>query len=200
MPQDNLHMTSLEVTHSKTAPEIAALVEKMRPGISGIVNHTLTHRPRLLKPAIGYDASAIALNFIPAAGEGLTEGRTAKDDAYSYHHFRRDLYSLCEQAGTRVDSRYVVPSAHLTIGRFITTKDFAKDDDESSSDMAKMKRLVDKIEEINAWLQAEYWPSEDGSPVRAGGEWIIGSEKGLDSRMGKLWYGGGQTVELGKGF
>jgi hypothetical protein len=31
-------------------------------------------------------------------------------------------------------------------------------------------------------------------------EWLVGDGKGLDCREGALWYGGGQTVRLGKGF
>lgn len=200
MPRDNLHTTSLEVAHSKTKAEIQALVEVTQPGIPAIVNYPQSHRARLIKPMVGYDASAIALTFLPAAGESLSNGRRAEDDLYSYHHFRRDLYDLCGKLDLPVDSRYVVPTAHLTVGRFLTTRDFSKPSEDNTPDLAKMKVLVDKIEEINAWLKAEYWPREDGLPIKAGGEWIVGQEKGLDCRQGQLWYGGGQTVQLGQGF
>jgi hypothetical protein len=28
----------------------------------------------------------------------------------------------------------------------------------------------------------------------------VGQEKGLDCRQGTLWYGGGETIRIGKGF
>ena len=47
------------------------------------------------------------------------------------------------------------------------------------------------------WLSEEYWPKHDGT-IKLGGEIIIGDEKGLDFRKGTLWYGGGETVYLGR--
>ncbi|EON65547.1 hypothetical protein W97_04785 [Coniosporium apollinis CBS 100218] len=196
MPTDCLHMTALEITHSRTDAEIKSLVETMHPSIPTIVDYTLTHRARLVKPMIGFDAQALALSFVPAAGEALPPGRTKADDKYTYHHLRRDLYTLSKER-LKVDSRYVVPSSHLTIGRFITAEDFSSD---GKSDPEKMRQLVEKIEGVNEWLQAEYWPKENDAAIKDGGEWIVGQEKGLDCREGTLWYGGGKTVQLGRGF
>jgi hypothetical protein len=61
----------------------------------------------------------------------------------------------------------------------------------------KMVAYIKCAEEVNAWLQKEYWPTAAG--IKEGGEWIVGQEKGLDCRKGALWYGGGETVHLGKG-
>jgi len=64
-----------------------------------------------------------------------------------------------------------------------------------------MKCWLNGIEEINAWLESEFWPVDGQTgPIKTGGEWIVGQEKGLDLRKGRLWYGGGETVRLGKGF
>ena len=137
-----------------------------------------------MKPVVSFDAQALALSFLPAAGE---PGRSLEDDQYSYHHLRRDLFAQAHAGGVKVGSRYVVPSAHLTIGRFIKAQDF---------DMAELMRVVD---EINAWLEKEFWPTENG--IKDGGEWVVGQEKGLEVRKGTLWYGsGGETVVLGEGF
>jgi hypothetical protein len=198
MPQDKLHITALEVTHSKTASEIQALVNQAQAQIPNITNYTYNHRARLIKPLIGYDASAIALSFVPAAGEGLHDGRTLEDDEFTYHHLRRDLFSLCRDAGLQVESRYVVPSSHLTIGRFIHSKDF--ENEEGSSDPQKIQNLVAKIEEINAWLEKELWPEHNGGEIPDGGEFNVGQEKGLHCGTGTLWYGGGEAVHLGKGY
>lgn len=190
MPQDSLHLTALEITHSKTAPEIQSLVSAMRSSIPEICDYTHTHRARLIKPIIGFDASALALSFVPATEKD--------DDTYTYHHLRRDLYALCSETGVQVDSRYVVPSSHLTIGRFIKAEDF--EDEKGVLESRKMDALIAKIEEINEWLKDEFWPECNGGKVKGGGEWVVGEGKGLICRMGTVWYGGGESVYVGKGF
>lgn len=109
MPRDNLHITALEVTHSKKEEEIKLIVDSARDRMPDITDFTFDHRARLIKPMIGFDASALALSFVPAAGEPSALARTRQDDAYTYHHLRRDLYSFCQEIGVAVDSRYVVP-------------------------------------------------------------------------------------------
>ncbi|KAI7582015.1 hypothetical protein KC343_g9373, partial [Hortaea werneckii] len=194
MPPPNLHMTALEITHSLTAQEIQALVDQMRPGVPDITDYTMDHRARLVKPMLSFDAQALALSFLPAAGE---PGRNAEEDAYTYHHLRRDLHTKAEATGVKVASRYVIPSAHLTIGRFITKQDFA--DGEGKVSHSSIEKLIAKIEEINEWLRQEYWP-QPGNTASCG-EWTVGQEKGLEYRKGTLWYGGGgETVHLGTGF
>jgi len=221
MPQDSLHMTALEITHSLTAPEIDQLVEQSRSGIAAITDYTYSHRARIVKPSLSYDAQAFALSFLPAAGEpcAVDPSRKPEDDDFTYHHLRRDLYALTSATGVKVASRYVVPSAHLTVGRFIKTCD--TETAEGKVDQARMKEIVQAVDEINDWLKAEFWPV-DGQEIKAGGEWIVGEGKGLDNRKGALWYvfsslpcrmslrlltfplsrygSGGETIRLGKGF
>lgn len=194
MPPPNLHMTALEITHSLTEPEIDELVKQMLVGVPDITDYTYTHRARLVKPVVSFDAQALALSFLPAAGE---PGSSKEEDSYSYHHLRRDLFTKAQATGVKVASRYVVPSAHLTIGRFITSTDFETTDGKVNH--AKLKAFIDKIEEINHLLEDEFWPKN--GQIKDGGEWIVGEEKGLEYRKGTLWYGsGGETVHLGKGF
>jgi len=198
MPVNNLHLTALELTHSLTSPEIHAIIAALgSPAIEAMTDYPYSHRARLIKPMLSYDGAAVALSFLPAAGEGLPispsipSERTKEDDAFTYHHLRRDLFNIAIKAGVSVDSRYVVPSSHITVGRFLT-----QDDHESPQ---KMRDWIAKIESVNQWLEEEWWPKEGG--VRdEGKEWIVGTEKGLDFRQGTLWYGGGETVRLGKGF
>ncbi|KAF2102035.1 hypothetical protein NA57DRAFT_73470 [Rhizodiscina lignyota] len=197
MPPPNLHLTAIEVNHSQTAETIAALVEAIKPSLPTLVNYTQSHRARLIKPMISYDAQALALSFLPAAGEALPPGRTADEDSYSYHHLRRDLYTTAEKAGVQVASRYVVPSAHLTIARFIDRGDFS--DADGKPDPEKMKQLVETVEELNHWLESEFWPKE-GDERREGVQWIVGEERGLDCRAGTVWYGGGRSEMVGAGF
>ena len=201
MPLDNLHMTVMEVAHSKTKDEIASLIETLQAHCKEIADHTNTHRARLVKPLLSYDTAALALSFVPAAGESLSHGRTLEDDTYTYHHLRRDTYAALTEAGIQVGSRYVVPSAHLTIARFNSPNFFGGDplDGSVTLDIKKRKHWIHEIEMINKWLEAEFWP-EEGELIKPGGEWIVGEEKGLDFRNGTLWYGGGDTIYLGEGF
>ena len=196
MPVDCLHMTALEITHSKTEAEIERLVNIMESMVPEIADFTYNHRARLVKPMLSYDAAAIALSFLPAAGEGLPKAKATDADTYTYHHLRRDLYGLCKSAGVEVASRYVVPSSHLTIARFVTQEDISNKDG-NGIDPGKVGGLVEKLEEINAELRSRYWSEGSLTSERS---WIVGEEKGLDYRRGTLWYGGGHSHYVGKGF
>lgn len=193
MPTHKMHMTALEVAFSKTPSEIAALVERLRPAMPDITSYTYRHRTRLVKPMVSHDTSAVAVSFLPAAGEAKLSpdpaDGVAQHDDFTYHHLRRDLFDKVRDAGLQVESRYQVPSAHITLGRFLDEADHDTPD--------KRRRWVSAIDEINAWLEREVWDAEDGPFV---GEWLVGQERGLDARAGTLWYGGGRTVLLGEGF
>lgn len=199
MPIECLHMTALEIDFSRTAGEIEEIVNTMSGKIPEITDYPFNHRARLIKPILSYDTAAIALSFVPAAGESPPDERQKAADTYTYHHLRRDLYTLSKSMGVEVASRYVVPSAHLTIARFVTQNDISISEEDETPDPLKVQKLLDGIEMINAELQDRYWPKDD-QQIKAGGEWIVGQEKGLECRKGTLWYGGGETVRLGKGF
>ena len=192
MPLDCLHMTVLEAAHSQTEGEISRLVEMMRSKIPEITNHTYSHRARLIKPMLSYDAAAIALSFLPAAGEDIHDDRDPKADGYTYHHLRRDIYALSKGTGVEIASRYVVPSSHLTIARFVTQQDFAIAGG-GAMDKQKIANLVEKLVSINDGLQAKYWSEQTM-------DWQIGETKGLVCRRGTVWYGGGQSQHEGRGF
>jgi hypothetical protein len=208
MPLSNMHLTALEITHSLTDAQIKSIVTNLTPAIiAEMTDYTFTHRARLIKPMLSYDGAALALSFLPAAGECLLsststtsngEARAAKEDAFTYHHLRRNLFNLAKKSGVSIDSRYVVPSSHITLGRFLTQKDHDTHE--------KMEKWIGLIEEINRWLEEEFWPKagqevtgEKGGKWKEA-EWVVGEERGLDCREGALWYGGGQTVRIGKGF
>ncbi|MCJ1466549.1 hypothetical protein MMC07_005169 [Pseudocyphellaria aurata] len=199
MPADCLHMTALELTHSRSQAEIEELVHVLRSKIPEITDYTLDHRARLVQPWLSYDSQAIALSFLPCSRLSVSEVSTHEADAYTYHHLRRDLYDLCSTSGATVASRYVVPSAHLTIARFVTHEGLQRNDQGVISDPGYMAKWIQHLNEINVWLEEEYWPRPD-SLIKEGGEWIVGEEKGLECRKGTLWYGGGERVRLGRGF
>ncbi|KAK4447864.1 RNA ligase/cyclic nucleotide phosphodiesterase [Podospora aff. communis PSN243] len=207
MPPHRMHLTTLEIAHSRTPEEIADMVSKVRPSMSKLTHITYTRRSRLVKPFISYDLSAVAVSFLPAAGEkvvspapalphdksiahpGWNDEGTEKADAYTYHHLRRDVFELAKDTGVEIGSRYVVPSAHITLGRYLNHADHKTPE--------QRQRWVQKIDEINHWLEKEVWDVGDGEFV---GEWIVGQERGLDARCGTLWYGGGKTIVSGEGF
>jgi hypothetical protein len=197
MPLDRLHLTALEITHSLTDPEIHAIIAAMGScTVEKMTDYPYSHRARLIKPILSYDGAAVALSFLPAAGESLPSSsshdeRTKDDDKFTYHHLRRDLFNIARATGVSIDSRYVVPSSHITLGRFLT-----QDDHDTKE---KMEKWFEKIDEINEWLEKELWP-KNGEERKLKAEWLVGDGKGLDCREGRLWYGGGQTVRLGKGF
>ena len=181
MPPDNLHLTILEMAHSKTPAEITSMLNQMRPMIPAICEpKILQDRVRLVKPLLSYDGAAIALSFLPAAGERFP----TLADVSTYHHLRRDLYNMCSKTGVEVASRYVVPSAHLTIARFV---------DQSLLHEKKIPALIETIEAINKDLETLPYVS----PMSA--QWIIGEEKSLDCRIMTVWYGGGESAYVSKG-
>lgn len=178
-------MTVLEVTYSQTESEITRLVKLMGVTIPEITDFTFDHRTKLVKPMLSFDAAAIALSFLPATGEETSGVSKSKKDDYTYHHLRRDIYALSKRTGVEVASRYVVPSSHLTIARFVTQEDFMKDEG-NGLDTRKIASMIRRIEVINASLDDE-------------GGWTVGEEKGLVCRTGSLWYGGGQSQHEGRG-
>jgi hypothetical protein len=204
MPPDNLHITVLELIFSVPEPEMQRIVDTLLANGTAeeIANTTFNQphcRPRLVKPMVSFDAAAMALSFVPAAGEKQQNPEDGGDgDDFTYHHLRRDIYDKVVAAGVKPASRYAVPSAHLTIARFINQNGFVGEDG-MAFDREKVKGVIEKIEEVNERLQAKYWPSDDAG-IPTGGDWRIGQEKGLDFRKGTLWYGGGETVVLGKGY
>lgn len=198
MPLHRMHMTTLELAFSKTTEEMRQLTATAQPSIPRIVSYTYNHRSRLVKPLISYDLSAFAVSFLPAAGEDVlspspSEPQTTQDvvsgDSYTYHHLRRDVFNMTKDSGVEIGSRYQVPSAHVTLGRYLTDKDH--------DTPQKRESWVRAIEEVNQWLMDEVWDKPEAQFI---GEWIVGQERGLDARNGTLWYGGGRTILLGEGF
>ena len=194
VPASNLHMTTLEIAHSLTEVEISAQVALLEARLEEITNFTLSHPARLVQPMVSFDSSAVALSFVPAARLSSASAQ----NSYTYHHLRRDLHSLCEDTGAAVRSRYIVPSAHLTIARFVTNNDFVQNGDHKPLSPQRLELWLKRIENVNQWLEETYWTDSDDN-IPSGGEWIVGSEKGLECCIGTLWYGDGITVRLGKG-
>jgi vesicle-fusing ATPase len=199
MPLDRLHMTALEVAHSLTESEIERVLQIMKPMIPKIADYPFNHRAKLVKPSLSYDTQAIALSFLPASDEAMPEALDGSANVYTYHHLRRDLYDRCKSTGVAIGSRYVAPSAHLTLARFVTKGNLVGGDQSQIPNLVGMAKWVSHLEDINTWLRDEYWPG-GGSATETEGEWVVGDERGLECRVGTVWYGGGRSVSVGKSF
>ncbi|KAE8383328.1 RNA ligase/cyclic nucleotide phosphodiesterase [Aspergillus bertholletiae] len=207
-PPDFLHMTVMEMASGRTEADIEAfLVHLQESGtIPDLVDYTFHHRTRLVKPILSYDAAAMALSFVPAAGEKVAVGNQpycSEGDGYTYHHLRRDLFDRLTATGLLMKPRYIVPSAHVTIARFITRNGCMAEGSGPEGvqvvDQGRIAALVKRTEQINEKLRQKYWPQENGT-MSAKGEWIVGQGKGLELCKGRSFYGGGEKVVAGKGF
>lgn len=191
-------MTTLEIIPARTAPEVDELVAFLQANapLQEIVNYTLSHRARLGSPIVSYDASALALSFVPVTESLEGEPAGADDSSYTYHHLRSDLYDMVTQSGCQIGARYNFPSAHLTIARF--TVPVGGDSSQTLESLCERAvKLVEKIEDINLELTSNHW-KRFGHPSR--GEWVVGQERGLQLHKGKTWYGAGNAVLVGEGF
>lgn len=181
----------------KTPEVISSTVSAVRPSLPAITTHTFFNRCRLVKPQISFDLSAFALSFVPASGESTvspppgadTDPKIEAKDDYTYHHLRRDIFDKIQECGIKVGSRYQVPSAHITLGRFLSNNNHDTPE--------KRKKWIEAIENVNKWLVEEVHEKNNQDFL---GEWIVGQQAGLDARSGALWYGGGRTIQVGEGF
>lgn len=212
VPGDNLHMTVLEICSSLTEPEVEEVIAPLQNTLSQILDYSYTHRTRLLKPLINCDASGIAISFVPAAGETLDANlsRNAEEDRYTYHHLRRDIYQMAIKTGTKVKSRYITPSAHITIARFMTNDGFLNNasppyndgggQETTFLDSERIQTLLDKIEQLNTWLEVEHWPRDSVGGFKKATVWNVGEEVGLVFAKGRAWYGKGTEVMTGQAY
>ncbi|KAI5851727.1 RNA ligase/cyclic nucleotide phosphodiesterase [Morchella snyderi] len=179
MPLANLHLTVLEIAHSLTRPEIDAITTQLRPALPHMVNLATASEKRraaLIRPLLSFDSAALALSFVTEAADGSAS-------TYTYHHLRRDLHQLAVDRGAPIGPRYTVPSAHITVARFVTGGGV------EAWGAARREAWVAGIEAVNAWIGREW---------RDRLRWVVGEERGVEFRSGVLWYGGGEAVAVGK--
>lgn len=195
-------MTTFELASSRTWTEVKELVAHLENHgvIADIANYTSTHRTRLIKPMVSYDTTAIALSFVPAAGEEVVQSARGStgDDGYTYHHLRRDICGALTATGGQFNPRYSLPSAHITIARFMSQDGFqleGSQPDGPGVDRGSVAALIKRIESINERLKHKHSAEETGTAC-----WVVGQEKGLQLQGGQSWYGEGETLFMGKGF
>ncbi|KAJ6134396.1 hypothetical protein N7523_000718 [Penicillium sp. IBT 18751x] len=184
---------TLSGKEKRDVDEVTAFLQANAP-LQDLVNYTQTHRARLGRPVVSYDASALALSFLPVF-EGTGKTNEAENGSYSYHHLRRDLYDRVTQSGCQIGARYCVPSAHITIARLVVPVGSTHEEELAALE-GKVVKLVEKLEDINQELRSNDW-KRFGNPSR--GEWTVGQEQGLELNKGVAWYGTGEKVMIGQG-
>ncbi|KAI1863200.1 uncharacterized protein JN550_009726 [Neoarthrinium moseri] len=178
-PASWLHMTVVEIVHSQPDDVVKQTVIQLLQCLSALVNLVLEHPVVLGRPQLNYDDATVTMTFVPIG-----------EREYTYLHLRRDIANMCTEHGVEVGSRYFTTSSHITIVRFV--------DSAGLETRASRKAWVEKIEGLNSELREKYWRRNLGEGPSKAGQWMIGAERGLEVRKGRLWYGGGETVQYGK--
>lgn len=191
-PQDCLHMTVIVVALSITPKELVDKTIKFKPCLKKLASIFHGQQIRLVKPKLSFNEGGVALSFVPAADEETQDSRTKTTD-YTYLHLRRDIFALCSEKGVDAETQKGATACHITLARFITQEDHNRNGNPSQEAMASW---VTGIEEINEMLAQKYWPHEGSVPPESG-SWVIDGRRSLDIRAGTIWYGGGQSLDLG---
>jgi len=63
-----------------------------------MTDYTLTHRARLIKPMLSYDGAALALSFLPAAGEGLSTTSKSPSEEHGEKERTAQDESVCSRS------------------------------------------------------------------------------------------------------
>ncbi|KKK12163.1 hypothetical protein AOCH_002683, partial [Aspergillus ochraceoroseus] len=129
--------------YARPPQHIKDLIAEIQQEIRDVApNYTFHSRTRLVKPLLSYDASAMAVSFVPASGAPTSRSargpsQRGYDDAYTYHHLRRDLARHVMASGVQIAARYIVPSAHVTIARFVTRDGFLLEGEKGDGEQDK---------------------------------------------------------------
>jgi hypothetical protein len=170
MPLHKLHISLLEIAHNTTPAIVDERVKQLRPHFPKLLAYPQNNPTHLFRPQLACDTSSLVVKFLPVTGTNTS---------YTYHHLRRDLFDQVSTLGIIMCPRYVVPSAHITVARFIDNVDFEMDGKTVEEKMRKWWKLIDNI---NVWLAS--LPDEKGM-------WTIDN---AECRTGTQWYGGGESV------
>jgi 2'-5' RNA ligase len=102
-PAGDLHLTLIELCSSRPQREVETLAATVAQALPAMA-HTAP-RALLVRPLLGYDRRACALNFLPA------------DDALQT--LRRHLVNSLARHGIAIAPRYAPQSAHVTLMRYL---------------------------------------------------------------------------------
>jgi 2'-5' RNA ligase len=103
-PPSDLHLTLIEICHSRTPEDVRRIASIVGPEINRIA--AMASLPTVDSPMLVFDSHAVALNFLPT------------DDALQ--NARQSILEGLVNTGISVDSRHETKSAHVTLMRYIT--------------------------------------------------------------------------------
>ncbi|KAM0749499.1 hypothetical protein T439DRAFT_357835 [Meredithblackwellia eburnea MCA 4105] len=169
-PISQVHITLLEVAHSLPS---ATHEEYLRsPAFTSRISSLcdLEHLPSpsgvpplLHSPVLNLDPTAISLSFLPRGS--------------AYHQLRQILFSSYgSETSPALKARYIHPSAHLTVVRFLKP--------------IKGEKVRDLVKAVSA-LNVRLSESALGSTI-----WNIENkeETRVECTSGQVWYGGGDVI------
>ncbi|KMU72932.1 hypothetical protein CISG_09946 [Coccidioides immitis RMSCC 3703] len=124
-----LHLSVLEISHRHPMTHLKAIYSQMGTDLlREMLNYPAVFatgsgqkRARLGKPMLVFDKVGVAIGFVPTG-----------EDQYTYHHLRTDLYGMALRSGVKMDTCYTACTAHMTLGRFVSTTTFDSDSDEGT--------------------------------------------------------------------
>ena len=159
-PPSYLHLTVFEVTHSRTSEQLQPLVRAVRSHGSRLFDALPVDRVKLDSPLLNCDNAAVALTFLPVDVDG--------NDITT---LRAEVSRRMSALGLKLDGRYVLSSAHVTIGKFIKPQ----------LQHATMEQWLARLEQLRE--ECKGWQ----------GEWCL-ADGPLQVMTDKSWYGGGTVV------
>lgn len=130
-PPENLHITLLEVAHTRPKEEIKLFVNALKPLMSEI-SSMVKDGPLLNLPLLCFDENAIALSFTSSN--------------FTHSELRLQLFKYASTHKIDILSRYAGPSAHITIARF-----------KRPLGQNEVKNLLDRIASINFTILSHDW-------------------------------------------
>lgn len=102
-PPGDLHLTVLEIHHSRPRPVEPEAVEQIVTVVRSVAKETPT--PLLLDGRIGFDRATVTMGWLPA-DERLEQ-------------LRERLAAGLRDAGVRMEARHARPTAHVTFVRYL---------------------------------------------------------------------------------
>ncbi|EEQ29169.1 conserved hypothetical protein [Microsporum canis CBS 113480] len=170
-----LHLSVIEISHRHPMAHLRSVFDQIGKSLfQKLLDHPATlaatesRTSRLGRPMLLFDGVGVAISFVPVG-----------TDQYTYHHLRADLHNMAVSSGIKTDTCYTACMSHITLGRFVSSKNF----DLETAEMAqqRLRDWINTIQSINKELN-EYYQANDW-------EWTVGEEKGLELQMGMLKFG-----------
>lgn len=104
-PSTDLHLTLVEICHSRTTSDAKRIAEGILPQINFVLENLSS--PKLDSPMLTFSARGVALNFLPSD--------------HTLQNIRCSIRERLRQIGFPIAARYEATSAHLSLMRYISS-------------------------------------------------------------------------------